>query len=97
VSVHGLRRVRPAALPHGAGAHRALRQGALHNRPVAAVCAAELAGDLRARDGELHESRLFERHFRGRKRTLRRPPGVNPHVLDCLLVLGTGPLRRARP
>jgi hypothetical protein len=62
----------------------------MDDRPVPAVSAVELAGDVRSRNRELGELRTVERQ---RGRPARRPPGpvdLNLYVLHRLFVLGEG-------
>ena len=77
-------------LPDRAATHRARWQHPLDDCSVAAVTAAELAGDLRSRHGKLHESGVVERQLDRRRRPLRGHLELNLYVLHRLFVLGEG-------
>jgi hypothetical protein len=64
--------------------------------PVAAVGAAEVAGDPRARDLEVDKTGIVQRNLLDRRGRCRGLLDLNPYVFHRLFVLGKGPTS-ARP
>jgi hypothetical protein len=88
--------VRSAALPDRAAAHRALRKLVVDDRAVAAVGAAELAGDQSAGDREFDKAELVGHGLCDSRRRRCGLLDFDPYLLHRLFVLGVGPTS-ARP